>query len=73
MRWGARTSIVLPSCSCDDETSTPAVTAPIVLQWDEPEHLYRVTVTLNPHPDRARADVPVLAAFEHAGAFIDLQ
>ncbi len=73
--WGMRlaacllllAAIVFPSCSCEDDEGGGEV----VLQWDEPGHQYRVTVTLNPHPDRERTDLPVLAAFSHPEAFIE--
>ncbi|RLB61756.1 MAG: hypothetical protein DRI90_10670, partial [Deltaproteobacteria bacterium] len=73
--WGLRlvacllllVAIVCPSCACEDDEGGGEV----VLQWDEPGHQFRVTVTLNPHPDRDRTDLPVLAAFGHPEAFID--
>ncbi len=43
---------------------------PPVLEWDEEDLPYRVMVTVNPHPDRDRTDLPVLAPIEHPGAFV---
>ena len=41
-----------------------------VIEWHKPDHPYRVMITLNPHPDRDRTDVPVLAELSHPGAHI---
>ncbi|MBN1773060.1 MAG: heparinase II/III family protein [Deltaproteobacteria bacterium] len=43
---------------------------PVVPEWDEPERSYRVRVTLLPHPDRDRTDLPVLVPLAHAEAYV---
>ncbi|MBW2262666.1 MAG: hypothetical protein JRG91_11885 [Deltaproteobacteria bacterium] len=70
-------AVVIVACaSCGGKKSSGDAdtdgdgTLPEVLQWDEELLPYRVMVTLNPHPDRDRTDVPVLAPLEHPGAFI---
>jgi len=44
---------------------------PPVLDWHEPELSFRVRVVVEPHPDRDRTDLPVLATIAHAGQFIE--
>lgn len=44
---------------------------PAVPEWDEPERSYRVRVTLRPHPERDRLDLPVLVPLDHPGAYVD--
>jgi Heparinase II/III-like protein len=36
----------------------------VVTEWHNPDFPQRVTVTVNPHPDRDRVDLPVLALLE---------
>ncbi len=44
--------------------------APVVLEWDEEDLPYRVTVTLRAHEEKDRTDVPVVARIDHAGMFV---
>lgn len=41
-----------------------------VIGWHEPDYPQRVMITLNPHPERDRLDLPVIAELSHPGAHI---
>ena len=41
-----------------------------VLSWDEPDYPYRRLLVVNPHPERDRADMPVLTTLSAAGSFV---
>ena len=56
----------LASADRDGQDSGP----PPALDWDEPNLPHRVRVTLRPHPDRARQDLPMISLLEHPGALI---
>jgi hypothetical protein len=43
---------------------------PVVLDWDEEDLPFRVTVTLEAHDGRDRTDVPVMARIDHGDMYV---
>lgn len=64
-------SVALLVAACGGKSKATADAGPdTVVDWHEPDLAYRALVTLQPHPDRDRVDVPVLVRLSHEGEHI---
>jgi len=55
----------------DTTQDTGDVGPPVLQDWSDGDKAYRMVLQLEPHPDRDRVDLPVIARIEHPSEFVE--